>query len=73
MPKDTLPAQDIDISDIARGRRITAVAATELELVPRRSTRPERPGPVHRIKRRATRTLLRLVRRFPFHCRVGTE
>jgi hypothetical protein len=33
----------IDIKDIARGRRITAVTAAELELVPRKGDRPKRP------------------------------
>ncbi len=33
--------QDIDLSDIARGRRITAVCATEMKLTPRQQTRPK--------------------------------
>ncbi len=56
--------QDIDFADIARGRRITAVAASELELVPRRSARPRRPGTIWRARRRLTRLMLRLVRQF---------
>ncbi len=32
----------IDLSDIARGRRITAVTASELDMVPRKAERPQR-------------------------------
>ncbi len=32
--------EDIEMADIARGRRITAVAASDLQLTQRRSERP---------------------------------
>lgn len=56
--------QDIDLTDIARGRRITAVTASELEMVPRKSARPPRPSLLHRIRRRLAFVTLRLLRRF---------
>ena len=43
---------DIDIKDIARGRRITAVTASELQMTPRNSSRPEpKSGVVVLVKR----------------------
>lgn len=62
MLEDRVEAQEIDLADIARGRRITAVAASELELVPRRSIRPKRPGAITRVKLRLI-VLLRSVAR----------
>jgi hypothetical protein len=55
-----LCAPKIDLADIARGRRITAVAAAELELMPRRSARPKRPGPLARAERRLALFLRRV-------------
>ena len=63
MPKDEVNMQDIDITDIARGRRITAVAASELQMVPRKATRPRRPGALFRAKRRLTQFMLRMGRK----------
>ncbi len=64
MPKDESSMQDFDISEIARGRRITAVAATELERVPRRANRPPRLGAWPRFKRKLAASLLSVIRRF---------
>ena len=52
--------QKIDLTDIARGRRITAVTASELELVPRRCARPKRPNPAERVKQRVASFLRRI-------------
>ena len=43
---------DVDIQDIARGRRITAVVAREMEMTPRRTDRPRRAVSLRRLNRR---------------------
>lgn len=43
---------EIDLGDIARGRRITAVTASELNLTPRQVARPKAVSRVSRALRR---------------------
>ena len=43
---------NIDMGDIARGRRITAVTASEMSLTPRQGDRPRRPWGVTKAWRK---------------------
>ncbi|WP_168797716.1 hypothetical protein [Aliishimia ponticola] len=51
----------IDLNEIARGRRITAVTAKELDLTPRHSERPRFSMSLRRLSRRGVMLLRRIV------------
>ena len=54
---DTSTESEIDLSDIARGRRITAVVASEMDLTPRKGERPPQRGLVDRMRRSLSRLI----------------
>ena len=50
--------KDMDLAEIARGRRITAVTTSELNLTPRQSERPK-PNIMRKLVLRAKRLVRR--------------